>query len=132
MRRVHAYWEGLKRAENNMPFWDDLNLSVLPDLSDRLLLIDVFEKPERFRFTTVGQQYLDPAGTSVIHQFADEVLLPDRLKYLRSQASATVESYEPTFYQHAVAHSRDAFSRLLMPMWGDGHVGKLLGVLDLH
>ena len=44
--RVISYWESLKRGNNNMPFWDDVNLSVLPDLTDRLLLIDVFVNPE--------------------------------------------------------------------------------------
>ena len=48
--RVISYWESLKRGNNKMPFWDDVNLSVLPDLTDRLLLIDVFANPERFRF----------------------------------------------------------------------------------
>ena len=32
-----------------MPFWDDANLSSLPDLSGRLMLVDVFDKPVRFR-----------------------------------------------------------------------------------
>jgi hypothetical protein len=132
LRRVYAYWDGLRRGENEMPFWDDLKLSALPDLSDRLLLIDVFEKPERFRFNTVGEMYLNPGGTSVIHQFADEISLPNHLKYFRSQASATVESCEPTFYRHIGAKSRGSFSRLLMPMWGNGYIGKLLGALDLH
>jgi hypothetical protein len=38
-----------------MAFWDDARLSDLPDLSDRLLLIDVFQRPERLRFGLVGK-----------------------------------------------------------------------------
>ena len=53
--RVQVYWEGLRRAENSMPFWDDLNLSALSDQSAQLLLIDAFDKPERFRFNYLAE-----------------------------------------------------------------------------
>src|SRR6516165_7138865 len=33
LAHVRAYWEGLKRGEARMPFWDDLSLAALPDLS---------------------------------------------------------------------------------------------------
>jgi hypothetical protein len=131
LRQIFAYWESLKRGGNNMPFWDDVNLSGLPGLSDQLLLIDVFEKPERFRFNRVGQAYFEAGDKTVINQFADEILLPDRLRYLRSQASATVESCQPTFYRHGSSQPGKAYSRLLLPMWGNGYVGMLLGGIDL-
>src|SRR5450631_2832921 len=54
--RVRDYWESLKRGEASMPFWDDVKLSSLPDLSDRLLLVDAFENPPRFRLNSVGAQ----------------------------------------------------------------------------
>ena len=57
LRRVLAYWESLKRGDNMMPFWDDVNLTVLPDLNDRLLLVDVFDMPERFRFNFIGKEF---------------------------------------------------------------------------
>lgn len=47
LARVHAYWKSLERGENKMPFWDDFKISSLPDLADKLMLVDVFEKPER-------------------------------------------------------------------------------------
>ena len=49
LAQVLAYWEGLKRGDAGMPFWDDVNLSALPNLSKRLMLIEVFDKPLRFR-----------------------------------------------------------------------------------
>lgn len=39
-----------------MPFADDVNLSALPELADRMALIDVFEQPQRFRFSMVGRE----------------------------------------------------------------------------
>ena len=37
--------ERLKRVDASMPFWDDAVLSFLPGLSERLMLVDVFERP---------------------------------------------------------------------------------------
>jgi hypothetical protein len=125
LQRVFSYWESLERGENNMPFWDDVKLSALPDLADRLLLINVFTGPERFRVNTLGAAAGEQAG-ALRGKFIDEVALSGRLQYLRAQASATVEARAPTYYRGA------GCSRILLPMWGDGHIGMLLGALDLH
>lgn len=130
--RVMAYWEGLKRGGNEMPFWDDVSLSMLPDLTDRLLLMDVYAGPERFRFNFVGKEFLEHNGNSLSHKFVDEIELRGGLKFLRSQCSATVEACEPTFYRHDGSPDGAAYSRILLPMWGDGHIGMLLGALDPH
>jgi hypothetical protein len=55
LARVRAYWEGLKRGDATMPFSDDVNPSTIPDLSGRLILIDVFDRPLRFRLDMVGK-----------------------------------------------------------------------------
>ena len=62
-------------------------------------------------FHVVG---LDDRGAIVLHQKWS-------LAFFTAQASATVESAEPTYYHDGVA-------RLLLPMWGDGHVAMLLGI----
>lgn len=135
LARVRAYWESLRRGEANMPFWDDVNLSSLPKLSARLLLVDVFAKPQRFRFNFVGQQLVKRYGETIVGTFADEMEPKSPFDYFLSQASATVERGAPSCYTHAAragAKSRKSapYTRLLLPMWGDGHVGMLLGVVD--
>jgi hypothetical protein len=45
--------------------------------------------------------------------------------YLRAQCSATVEARAPTCHEDAAG-----YSRILLPMWGDGHIGMLLGAVD--
>jgi hypothetical protein len=124
LERVFSYWQSLERGEADMPFWDDVKLSALPGLADRLLLLDAFADPERFRINTLGAAFAE--STALRGKFIDEVALADGLKFLRAQASATVEARAPTFYRGA------GFSRLLLPMWGDGHIGMLLGALDPH
>jgi len=130
--RVRAFWESLKRGDADMPFWDDVNLSSLPDLSGRLMLVDVFDKPVRFRLEMLGEQLQEQHGGDVIGKFLDEIDARRPLQYLNSQSSATVESRAPTYYRHGSAKrsgssSADIYSRLLLPMWGDGRIGMLLG-----
>ena len=113
---------GLKRGENKVPFVDDVNLSVLPQLKNKLMLIDVFEQPQRFRFNTVGGEIRDAYGADITGKFVGEIAAKAPLAFFTAQASATVESAEPTYY-------RDGVARLLLPMWGDGHVAMLLGII---
>jgi hypothetical protein len=131
LHRVLSYWESLRRGENEMPFWDDVKLSALPDLAGRLLLIDVFANPERFRFSFIGEEFSRWSKESVAGKFADEIEPRTPFNYLRSQCSATLEGRRPTFL-HYRSDEKAAFSRLLLPMWGDGRTGMLLGAVDWH
>lgn len=138
--RVLAYWESLKRAENNMPFWDDVTMSSLPGLADRLLLIRAFAKPERFRLGSVGQELIDCYGAPIAGKFIDEIELRNPFGYLRSQCSATVESCAPTYYQHGPSSPESArsessrvvraYARLLLPLWGSGRVSMIFGAVS--
>jgi hypothetical protein len=123
LERVRGYWDTLKRADNNMPFWDDVKLSALPDQADSLLLIDVFVLPERFRFNTLGKDLAQRYREALISKFLDELDLRAPFSYLRAQCSATVEARAPTYFSDA------DYSRLLLPMWGNGRIGMLLGVV---
>jgi len=126
LQRVLSYWEGLERGDNKMPFWDDVKLSALPDLADHLMLINVFVNPERFRLNTIGAAFDGAQGAELRTRFIDEIVLGSGLKFLRTQASATVEARAPTYYRAS------NFARILLPMWGDGHIGMLLGAIETH
>ena len=132
--RVLAYWVGLRRGEANMPFWDDLNLSALPDLAAKLMLLELAETPMRFRFGMVGDEIKSRYGADLIGKFVDEIEVRAPLQYLKSQISATVESSAPTYYRHvsgkaARTRAPDAYSRLILPAWGDGQIRMLLGAV---
>ncbi len=169
LARVRAYWEGLKRGDAGMPFWDDVNLAALPDLSGRLMLIEVFDKPLRFRFGTVGEELKERYGADVVGRFSDEIEIHHPFQYLNSQGWATIESRAPTYYRHEAtkrgssraadpfqylnsqglatiesrapthyghevtesgsSRAREGYSRLILPMWGDGRIGMLLGAV---
>lgn len=126
LQRVFDYWDDLKRGGNEMPFWDDVKPSALQDVADRLMLIVVYADPERFRINTIGADFGESAALR--GKFLDEEALPGRLDFLRSQCSATVEARAPTFYTHTVA---PPYTRLLLPMWGDGYISMLMGAIEL-
>jgi hypothetical protein len=134
LARVCAYWQGLERGEAEMPFADDVNLSALPKLASRLMLIEVLGNPTRFRcgFGVVGENIKRRYGGDLDGKFLDEIEVRAPLQFLNSQGSATVESRVPTYYKQAGAKGRGVrgqkgYSRLLLPMWGDGRIGLLLG-----
>lgn len=134
LARVLAFWEGLKRHEAQMPFWDDVKASALPELSGKLIMIETTEKPVRFRFGfgVVGAEVKEQYGGDLAGKFLDEIEVRHPLQFLISQCSATVESRQQTYYRQAAKSSRGAsttqgYSRLVLPLWGDGRVGMLLG-----
>jgi len=122
MARVRDYWNGLKRGENPVPFADDVALSALAGFEGRLMLVDVFEKPQRFRLAIVGQDIRDWFGGDLVGKFTDELEAKGPLKFFAAQASATVEAVAATYYH-------DGFARLLLPLWGGGFISQLLGAI---
>ena len=90
-----------------------------------MLLIDVFDKPERFRFNQLGGDLLLAQDKALERQVPRRSGFAAPLGFLRAQASATVEARAPTYYRAA-----DGAARLLLPMWGDGRIGMLLGAVQ--
>jgi hypothetical protein len=131
LARVLSFWQELRRAENSMPFWDDLTPSALAQRASSVLLIDVFAKPERFRFNHISESLAQRYNENLAHKFADEIDLRAPFAFLRAQASATVEARAPTYYR-SDAGGGPGFARLLLPMWGDGRISMLLGALEMR
>src|SRR5579884_1428012 len=130
LARVHAAWQGLRRAGNSIPFWDDVKPAGFGVEGGRILLLDVFEKPERFRFSLADPSLVPAQEAALSGKFIDEVELGDSFAFLRAQASATVEARAPTYYRTGSRGLSPGFARLLLPLWGDGRISMLLGALD--
>ncbi len=128
LNRVKAYWLGLLRGSAEMPFADDLSLEALPELAPSLALIEVFILPERFRFAYIGADLAANQPKPLGDKFLDEVDLYSPLEFLRSQASAAVESGAPNCHNQPASadDSLPAYNRLVLPLWGDGHCSLLL------
>jgi len=128
LETVKAYWSGLLRGSADMPFADDLVLEALPDLAPSLALIEAFTLPERFRFSHIGAGLEAEQSKPLSDKFLDEVDLHFPFDFLRSQATAAVESGAPNYHsQPASADGKHgAYERLILPLWGDGHTSLLL------
>jgi hypothetical protein len=130
---AYRHWKALIRAENTMPFSDDISLLRHGKFSTNLLLIDVFSKPQRFRFNHLGEKTIAKFGVDITGKFADELALREPLNYFLAQASATVEVAAPTFYSSSPPRPkrtrRGGYSRILLPAWGNGRVDLLLGAI---
>jgi len=124
LERLRTYWDALKRGGNAIPFWDDVRLSALADAGAGALLIDAFENPPRLRFNTVGARVIARYGQAVGGRFFDEVEPHSPFELLTAQCSATVARRAPTYYRHP---GDQPYGRLLLPLWGNGHIGMLLG-----
>lgn len=126
LARAKSYWDGLLRGAATMPFWDDYVPADLGDLQRSAFTLEVFDKPERFRIGLVGEGLRQRLGGELGGVFLGEGEMKEPFGFLLSQASATVESGSPTLH---VADGDGGYSRLLLPMWGEGRVGMILGVL---
>jgi hypothetical protein len=133
LSRIRAYWNGLKRGANDVPFWDDVKFSLRSRLGRESMLIDVFENPLRFRFDLAGADVADWYGETIGNRFLDEVELHAPFDELSLQCKATVEVSAPTYYRQTVAEKRDGhpdgYARLLLPLWGNGRIEMLLGAV---
>ncbi len=125
---IHQYWKKLIRAENTMPFSDDVNPASLEKFSRHLMLVDVFPG-QRFRFSRVGTKIIGKMDR-LTGRFADEIRPAEPLNYFIAQASATIEAGAPTLYSAGRGKSRrGGYSRLLLPTWGNGRIDLLLGAV---
>jgi hypothetical protein len=129
LERVHAYWSGLKRGDNDIPFGDDVKFSMQARLAREVMVIEAFENPLRFRFDLVGEDLTRRYGAAIAGKFTDEVDLHPPIDQLTSQCRATVERRAPTYFRHAAGDGRTGYSRLVLPLWGNGHIEMLIGAV---
>ena len=128
---IQAYWNGLKRGANDIPFWDDVKMSLRSRLGREAMLIGVFEDPLRFRFDVVGTDAAKWYGGAIGTGFLDEIDLHTPFDGLVLQCKATVESRAPTYYSQTTSGKPAAggYARLLLPLWGNGRIEMLLGAV---
>jgi hypothetical protein len=125
LAKVRTYWEGLKRGNADIPFADDAKLSHLGGLSNNAFLIACFAHPERFRFDIVGPQVMGAYGADLVGRFVDEIPHRPPFDDFLLQCRVTLDTSAPSYYRHAPADV--LYERILLPLWGDGHISALLG-----
>ena len=124
--RVYAYWNGLKRGDNDIPFWDDVKFSMKARLARDVMVIETFEDPLRFRFGLMGDDITHHYGAAITGKFTDEIDVRAPFDELTEQCRATVERRAPTYFQPAPGGGI-GYSRLVLPLWGNGFIEMLIG-----
>ena len=125
LETLRRYWSALRRAQNPLPFADDLNVDRLAQFAPRLFLLDVRERPQRFRFDIVGTEIEKRYQEDLGDRFLDELGERTPLEYLDSQCCAVMQSKTPTWFAWQSAGCD--YERLLLPLWGNGYVSSILG-----
>jgi hypothetical protein len=128
LERVKSYWDGLKRGENGIPFWDDVKFSTLEQLCGDAMMIEAFENPLRFRFDLVGEDVTQRYGAAIAGKFTDEVDLHAPIDALTDQCQAMARQGAPTWFRGAAAGGA-GYARLVLPLWGNGHIEMLIGAI---
>ena len=112
LAQLRQYWNGLRRGENAVPFSDDVNPSALTGLSDNLILVDVFDRPQRFRFSTAGREIAAKLGMRITGTFADDVETRCPLEFSWPRR---VQRPRPPV-RHSIAATRKAPNELTAPL----------------
>jgi hypothetical protein len=109
-------WRQAKRAENDLPFADDVDLDQLgsPTLS---AIVHVFYNPLRLRLDQVSAALDTRYGRPLNGRFLDEFASRSPFESSEAQCEAAIHARAPTFFIGA-----DELGRLVLPYWGDGHV----------
>ena len=126
LQPVVSLWDGLRRGENGLPFSDDLGVPALSNLPRNPFLLSVIASPARYRFEFLSESL---RRVAVLESFVDEMPPNISFSYLGAQGSATIEAAEPTLF-HLTDASGYRFSRVLLPLCGNGQVNLLLGAFD--
>ncbi len=122
-------WRARRRGAADIPFADDVDWERLQELCPDAFMLGVFEKPQRFRVELAATPHAPAIAAELAGRFLDEVDLETPLEFLRAQADAAVESGAPTVYRHSAGGGGRPYARLLLPLWGEGHVSALVGVI---
>ena len=130
LESVRRYWTTLRRSKNAIPFADDLNLEQLKQFEPRLMVLEVRERPQRFRIAIVGGQIEKRFKAELADWFIDELAPNPPLEYLASQCCAVMQSSAPAWF--ACEDGERGYERLLLPMWGNGYVSTILAVYAWH
>jgi hypothetical protein len=131
LERVRRYWAGLSRGGAEMPFWDDLKLANLADGGASAMLIDAFQNPRRFRMGFLGRVVTERYGAPIAGKFFDEIDLRGPLDQLDGQCAVTLDRRAPTYFRYRPEDDLKAapYARIILPMWGNGHIEMLLGAI---
>jgi hypothetical protein len=130
LRQLFRYWSD-KKADRFAPARREIEPSELRDLLPHIYLVDVEDRPIRFRFRLIGTEIVQNFGLDMTGRYIEEIDFSDRAPSVLAHYAAVVTTREPSC--HIVHFTRGsgrhlAYERIIMPLSSDGeNVDMLLG-----
>lgn len=132
LARMHAYWQGKRRADQ-LPARPDIDPLDFPWALGLVCLLDVQRNPLAFRYRLDGTMIAERHGADFTGRSTDEVRPDFYATMLRKHFSEVAETQRPTLYRIGIRYGGQAktYLRLALPLAGDGKtVDMILTVSD--
>src|SRR5437762_4482559 len=94
LKTLHTLWD-LKRGSRRFPARADFAFKDLRQWLGHIALVDVAQKPTRFRIRLLGTRLVKYAGADHTGQWIDECVAPDRIDEALEPFRACLESGAP-------------------------------------
>jgi len=96
IRRLSDYWEEQRSARGTLPRRSDVTPDRLRDLLPHIIIVDVEQDPQRFRYRLVGTRVVEYNGFEFTGRYLGEIGWPEEQAIIDGYA-AVVESRRPIF-----------------------------------
>lgn len=132
LRRIYAYWNNV-RGPRALPAWRDFDAQHLSFIVSNMLLIEVHDAPQRFRFRLHGPQLAWRIGYDMTGKLVDEIPHPQNRAVLLERCRWLVANRRPYLGhgERVVAGREIPYEVVWLPLADDGHtIDFLLGALE--
>lgn len=136
LREMHAYWRR-RRGPRAMPSRRDIDPADLPRLLPHLLISEVLENGQRFRYRLAGMAITEALGRNPAGCLVEEIATGAYRDYINDLHRQLCRSRRPLFADSACRvgnRGKNFFAkRLMLPLSDDGAaVNQILSLLVFH
>lgn len=136
LKQMHAYWRQ-KSGVRPMPSRRDIDPTELPRLLPHLLISEVLDGGQRFRYRLAGSAITQASGRNVTGCLVEDVVTGSYCDYINELHRRVCRTGRPLFADSpydAGKRGRNFFAkRLLLPLSDDGvAVNQIISLLIFH
>lgn len=131
LRRLYAYWDE-RRQGRDFPARGDLDPIEFRYALGHVLLIDVLDDPQRFRFRLHGTELAARAGYDMTGRMVDDLPNPANRALLTARCRMLVETRQPAVAldERILGRRRFGYEVIWLPLARDGrHIDMLMAGL---
>ena len=128
LRELHLYWV-TKRGLRIAPSRAEMRPEEIAPLLPYVYIVDIIDRPRRFRFRLVGTRIVEGYGEDVTGRFLDEVDLGDKGSAIQAEYEKTANEQAPTAgsWNFSKKDGRELdYEHLVLPLSSDGRTIDML------